>query len=330
MTELSSSFGDLANAAGLVVLTLIFCAYFMALEAAFLSIAGRTAARSQLNKRLSAETSSSDHLHDLVKMRKRRSLSSDGEYTLPLARVNRLVVQSGASWSVAGFPTLFIGVSAAMVVVVFAATRNLPVAVAIGLSGGAGLLYSALAYMRGKRRSRLEAQLPDAIDTLVRSLKAGHPVSAAVRLVGRELPDPIGTEFGILADELTYGLDLQTAMNNMGARVGQEDLALVVIATGIQASTGGNLAEILSSMSKVVRERLRLRLKIKAMSAEGRFSAIILSVLPFGLFAILWFIAPHFYGEIWDRPMVKPILLAAAAWLMIGNLVMYRLVKFEI
>jgi tight adherence protein B len=263
-------------------------------------------------------------------MRKMRSLSSDGEYTLPLVSLNRLVVQSGTSWGTGGFPAIFIGVSAVMGGAVFILTRNFPAALVIGLAGGGGLLCFLLVYLRGKRRSRLEAQLPDAIDTLVRSLKAGHPVSAAVRLVARELPDPIGTEFRILADELTYGLDLETAMNNMGARVGQEDLYLVVIATGIQASTGGNLGEILSSLSKVVRERLKMRLKVKAMSAEGRFSAVILSILPLGLFSVLWVIAPGFYGEIWDMPVVKPILLGAAVWLMIGNLVMYRLVRFEI
>jgi tight adherence protein B len=140
----------------------------------------------------------------------------------------------------------------------------------------------------------------------------------------------MGTEFCILADELTYGLDLETAMNNMASRVGQEDLALVVVAAGIQAGTGGNLAEILGGISKVVRERMKLRLKVKAMSAEGRFSAIILSVLPFALFGILWIVAPHFYGEIWDQPLVKTSLVAAAAWLIIGNLVMYRMVRFKI
>ena len=205
-------------------------------------------------------------------MRKRRSLSPDGEYTLPLLGSIGWSFNLALHGVLQAFPALFIGVSAVMVGTVFFLTRNFPAALIIGLSGGAGVLYFLLIYMRGKRRSRLEAQLPDAIDTLVRSLRAGQPVSAAIRLVARDLPDPIGTEFRILSDELTYGLDLETAMNNMGARVGQEDLALVVIATGIQSSTGGNLAEILNSMSKVVRERLRLRLKVKAMSAEGRFS----------------------------------------------------------
>jgi tight adherence protein B len=119
-------------------------------------------------------------------------------------------------------------------------------------------------------------------------------------------------------------------MNNMASRVGQEDLSLVVVAAGIQTGTGGNLAEILSGMSKVVRERLKLRLKVKAMSAEGRFSALILSVLPVALFGILWIVAPNFYGEIWDQPMVKTYLVAAALWLMVGNVVMYRMVRFKI
>ena len=98
--------------------------------------------------------------------------------------------------------------------------------------------------MRDRRHRKLQAQLPDATDVLVRSLKAGHPVTSAIRLVARDIPDPLGTEFGIVADEMTYGLDLETAMNNLESRVGQQDIALIVIATNIQASTGGNLAEI--------------------------------------------------------------------------------------
>jgi Flp pilus assembly CpaF family ATPase/Flp pilus assembly protein TadB len=208
--------------------------------------------------------------------------------------------------------------------------RQLSTAVVGGLLGGAGLVYVTLMRLRAARQRKLEAQLPEAIDILVRSLKAGHPILAAVRLVRHELPDPIGSEFGILADEITYGLDLESAMNNLATRVGQEDLTLVVIAAGIQASTGGNLAEILGGMSHIVRERLKMRLKVKAMSAEGRFSAIMLSALPFALFAILSLIAPTFYGEVWDQPIVKPVLFAAAVWLMIGNAVMHRMVRFRI
>ena len=184
--------------------------------------------------------------------------------------------------------------------------------------------------MRDRRHRKLQAQLPEATDVLVRSLKAGHPVTSAIRLVARDIPDPLGTEFGIVADEMTYGLDLETAMNNLESRAGQQDIALIVIATNIQASTGGNLAEILSGMSKVVRERSKIRMKVKALSAEGRWSAIVLSILPFALFGLLAVIAPSFYGEIWSEPMVQIILVASAGWLMVGNVIMFRMTRFEI
>jgi tight adherence protein B len=323
------SFSDF-GAAGLLVLILLFSAYFLVIEAFFLQVVGKLAARNQVSKRLSDRASPSEHLQELIKARNRRGLSPSGEYTLPLLWLNQLTVQSGASWGTKRYPVLFVAVGGAILAVVLAFTGNVPVAVVTGLLAGPALFVFMLVYLRAKRLRKLEDQVPEAIEILVRSLRAGHPVPAAISLVARELSDPIGTEFGILADELTYGLDLETAMNNMATRVGQEDLALLVVATGIQAGTGGNLAEILSGIAKVVRERLKLRLKVKAMSAEGRFSALILSVLPFALFGILWVIAPHFYGEIWDLPMVKTALFAAACWLIIGNVVMYRMVRFKI
>src|SRR5262249_52145613 len=181
-----------------------------------------------------------------------------------------------------------------------------------------------------RRQNKPQARLPGAAEILVRSLRAGHPVASAVRLVARDLPDPIGTEFAIVADEMTYGLDLETAMDNLGSRVGQQDLALIIIAARIQTSTGGNLAEILSCMAKVVRESLKLRMKVKALSAEGRWSAIILSILRFALFGVLAAVAPRFYGDVWDEPIVPVVLAASVAWLMVGNIVMFRMVRFEI
>jgi tight adherence protein B len=222
------------------------------------------------------------------------------------------------------------GASAAVSLLVLFLTNNLLISVTAGVLVGGGLVVLFLRFIRGRRHRKLQAQLPEATDVLVRSLKAGHPVTSAIRLVARDIPDPLGTEFGILADEITYGLDLETAMNNLESRAGQQDIALIVIATNIQASTGGNLAEILSGMSKIVRERSKLRMKVKALSAEGRWSAIVLSILPFALFGILAVIAPGFYGEIWSEPMVQIILAASAAWLMVGNVIMFRMTRFEI
>jgi tight adherence protein B len=325
------NFGQLGSAASIGAWILVFCAYFLALEAVFLSVIGRAAARHQVSKRLRSDVTPGEQLQDLVKIRRERGLAPTGEYILRSNKLNRLILQSGTSWGVAGFVALFMGGSTAIfLALLLVLSATILTAVAGALLGGAALVYFTLMRMRAARHRKLEAQLPEAIDVLVRSLKAGHPILAAIRLVRRELPDPIASEFGILADEITYGLDLGSAMNNLATRVGQEDLTMVVIATGIQASAGGNLAEILGSMSHVVRERLKMRLKVKAMSAEGRFSAMLLSILPFALFGLLWLIAPNFYGEVWDQPIVKSVLFGAAVWLLIGNMLMHRMVRFRI
>lgn len=323
----SAGFGGLQSYA---LMVLIFAGFFLAFEAVFLSLARRTATRSDLKRRLSKSEDAKEPHETLVKMRRKRSLSPHGEYTMPMIWLNRLVVQSGVTWGVAGLPlVLTVGT-----VVVFAAillvggNPFLALFCASLLGIVAPLLFLAL--LARRRRQKFERQLPDAIDILVRGLKVGHPVPTAIRVVARELPDPIGSEFAIVADELTYGLDLETATSNLSARVGQQDLTLVVVAIGIQAKSGGNLAEILTGLSKVIRDRLRMRLKVKALSAEGRFSALLLSILPIALFGLLWVIAPHFYGEVWHVALVKPILLGALAWMAVGDLVMYRMVKFQI
>jgi tight adherence protein B len=321
---------DLLSFGGVTVLVLLFCAHFLVLEAVFLSYARRSASRGQLKRRLATGDSAQEQQQVLSRMRQKRSVLANDHRVLPLAWLNRLIVQSGVQWGVAWFPAIFMGISAAVSLPVLLFTGHLVVAVVAGLLGGAGLLVFFLISVRNRRHRKLQDQLPEATDILVRSLRAGHPVASAIRLVAHDLPDPIGTEFAIVADEMTYGLDLETAMENLGSRVDQKDLALIVTATRIQTSTGGNLAEILACMSKSVRESLKVRMKVKALSAEGRWSAIILSILPFALFSVLTVIAPTFYGDVWDEPIVKVVLTASAAWLALGNVIMFRMVRFEV
>jgi len=149
-------------------------------------------------------------------------------------------------------------------------------------------------------------------------------------MVAREMPDPVGTEFGIVADEITYGADLEGAMRNLYFRVGQEDLPLFVTAVAIQATTGGKLSEILQNLSAVIRLRFKMRRKVKALAAEGRFSAMLLSSVPIVLFVILRTIAPDFYTSVWHVDFTKYALGAAGAWMLAGNYVMYRMVSFKI
>jgi len=144
------------------------------------------------------------------------------------------------------------------------------------------------------------------------------------------MPDPIGTEFGIAADEITYGADVETAMRNLYFRVGQEDLPLFVTAVSIQGSTGGNLSEILENLSRVIRERFKMRRKIRALAAEGKFSALFLSGLPVAIFFLLNIVAPDFYAIIWNQSLTKMGLALAATWMILGNIVMYKMCNFRI
>ena len=144
------------------------------------------------------------------------------------------------------------------------------------------------------------------------------------------MKDPIGSEFGVVVDEITYGADLEGALRNLYYRVGQDDLPLFVTAVAIQGSTGGNLGEILENLSGVIRQRFKMRRKIRALAAEGRASAIILSSLPIAMFLIIQVVAPDFYAGVWHEDLTRKVLAAAGTWMAIGNLIMYRMVNFKI
>ena len=207
---------------------------------------------------------------------------------------------------------------------------NLIEASLIAVFSGTALPYLILRVLRARRQRAFGAQFADGLDMIVRSLRAGHPVPVALTMVAREMPDPIGSEFGIVVDEITYGSDLETALRNLFFRIGQDDLPLFITAVAIQSSTGGNLGEILENLSGAIRQRFKMRRKIRALAAEGRASALILSSLPIAMFLIIQVVAPDFYASVWDESITKQALAMAGAWMGVGNLIMYRLVNFRI
>ncbi len=313
-----------------MIFVLFGAAVFLGVEAAYLAIAKRTSYVRKVNTRLKLMGQAGDQHEVLVQLRRDRGLTSQGSYRLPLIWFNRLVLQSGLRlgiWRIAFF-MCFAGVAGAVATLVAGFDWFLSIPAALG--AGIGLPILVLRTLRQRRRNKFEEQLPEAVDTMVRSLKAGHPLPVAISMVAREMEDPIGTEFGLTADELTYGLDLDGAMQQMSARVGQDDFALVVVAICIQAKTGGNLSELLSNLSMVLRDRFKMRRRVKAVSAEGRMSAIGLSCLPFIVFGVLLIFAPDFYGGIWNEPKVHYGLGGAGIAMLIGNIIMFRMVNFKL
>jgi tight adherence protein B len=286
--------------------------------------------RNNVNRRLKLQKGQPDRESILIQLRRERGLTSSGGYSLKSVNLNQLVLQSGLT---VGFGRLvtFVVLGALMAFgAVMILRGNLMQAFLVALFAGFVAPILVLRYLRNRRHKKFGAQFPDALDMIVRSLRAGHPVPIAISMVSREMRDPIGSEFGILADEITYGSDLETGLRNLYFRVGQDDLPLFVTAVAIQGTTGGNLGEILHNLSTVIRERFKMRRKIRALAAEARASALILSSLPVMIFAAIQFVTPEFYASVWDEDLTKKALAAAGAWMMVGNFIMYRLVNFKI
>jgi tight adherence protein B len=299
-------------------------------EGAYLLLYSNASYRKNINRRLKVIDDTPDRESVLVQLRRERGLTSGGEYRLPLININHLILQSGLT---IGFGRLIAFIMAGAVAA-FVATMifngQILLAALAALFSGTVLPFLVLKSLRSRRQKKFSAQFPDAIEIIVRSLRAGHPVPTAIGMVSRELPDPIGSEFGIVTDEVTYGSDLETAMRNLYFRVGTDDLPLFVTAIAIQGSTGGNLGEILQNLSGVIRQRFKMRRKIRALAAEGRASALILSALPIGVFAAILFVTPTFYASVWHESITKVCLAMAGCWMVIGNLIMFRMVNFRI
>jgi tight adherence protein B len=302
----------------------------MFVEGGYLLFYNKASYRKNINRRLRVMEDKPDRESVLVQLRRERGLTGSGDYRLPLINLNQLLLQSGLT---IGFVRLMLFIAIGMVAA-FVGTMmfdgKFSHAMLASIFCGTALPLLVLRFKRKRRQKKFSSQFPDAIDIIVRSLRAGHPVPVAITMVSRETPDPVGSEFGIVADEITYGADLETAMRNLFFRVGTDDLPLFVTAVAIQSSTGGNLGEILQNLSAVIRERFKMRRKIRALAAEGRASALILSSLPILMFAVIWFLVPNFYGSVWDDSLTKIVLAIAGGWMGVGNFIMYRLVNFRI
>jgi tight adherence protein B len=299
-------------------------------EGVYLLFYNKASYRNNINRRLKVMDHKPDRESVLVQLRRERGLTSSGDYLLPFVNFNRLVLQSGLSVGLGRLIlVIIIGMVCAFAATVVFEGRVLH-AVFAALFCGLVLPIMVLRFLRSRRQKKFAAQFPDAIDIIVRSLRAGHPVPIAINMVARELPDPIGSEFGTVTDEITYGADLETAMRNLYFRVGTDDLPLFVTAVAIQSSTGGNLGEILQNLSAVIRLRFKMRRKIRALAAEGRASALILSSLPIGMFVVINFLVPSFYSSVWNEDLTKIALVLAGCWMGVGNFIMYRLVNFRI
>jgi tight adherence protein B len=317
---------------GALLLTVIFLiegSYFFLAD-----LRGRRV-RQTVDRRLSLLARAAGNRELPVHLRRRRPTATGPLGVLlrlpPVRAIDRMLVQSGRSFTV--FQLL--GALALCALTIYLTAKSMlllapPVAAIVALSAGVALPLAVLALLMRRRLSRFVQQLPDALEMIVRSLRAGHPVDASIRLVAREMPEPTGSQFGMVFDEVTYGLDLREALDNLGERMPCRELHFMIAAIRIQYGAGGNLAEILEVLSGVIRERDRMRRKILALSAEGRMSAWILAALPFLVFGAINLMNPSYYAGLFVDPPITWAMGGAFAALVGGIMILRRMVNLSI
>jgi tight adherence protein B len=183
---------------------------------------------------------------------------------------------------------------------------------------------------RLRRRRQIEAQLPDALDLIARAMQAGHALSSAMLLAASEGPEPLASEWQSIFDQINFGIPSRVAIETFADRVGSDYVRLFVVSTLVQMETGGNMADILKNTAELIRQREQLRASVKVLSAEGRISALILSVLPFGLATLLALINPGFMAVLWIDPLGLKLLASALGLMTVGIVWMWRMIDIAV
>ena len=325
----------------LLLLALIFGAVMLAVEGGVGWLRGSRGAGRVINKRLKLIASGLDRARIVSNLRRDQGL--DANVAEPFATIWRSVSRTLHGAGLTLSPGLVLLMMSSLVV--FLATAigvfsylggfgltlgTLVMIVSISFAAGFGVPMLVLSRMSDNRRKQVTAQFPIALDVFVRGLRAGHPIASALELLTTEMTDPIGSEFGIVIDEITYGADLRDALQAMANRWDLADMQMFVVSLSVQSETGGNLAEILENLSTVIRERASMFMKVRALSSEGRMTALILTALPILAFVGLFIVNPGFYLDVADDPAFLPGFVGFVVLYFIGFFTIRRMIDLEV
>jgi tight adherence protein B len=314
----------------------LFAAVILGIEGAYLWWVGTHGAAAQrVARRLQLMSGTPGRSAERISILKQRRYASHELadrllHRVALAhRIDRLLLQSGMKWSVQQF---LLWSSAGLVLGACVVARwPLPLALRIGVALLCALIPTMLVRRARKRRLvRIEQQLPEAADFIARALRAGHSFTNVLQIVGNELPEPLSRDFRIARDEINYGVPMGEALHNMAARIPLTDLRYLIIAVLIQRESGGNLAEILTNISHIIRARLKLVAKVRVLSAEGRMSAWILGLLPFGVAGMLTLTNPEYVQLLWTDPAGIQLLWIALGMIVIGVLWLRKMIHIHV
>jgi tight adherence protein B len=310
-----------------IIYCIVFAAVILAVQALYWLIVGSQRRSATLKRRVAASAGrAASEPVDIL--RQERGLANFEDPRL--ASLNEFLAQTGLRISVFALGLWTVSLGAAVALASSPFLSRLSASAAAGSVAGPLIVALYLSIVRRRRIDRFTAQLPDALNIIVRSLRIGHPFVSAVGLASREMREPIAAELAITAEEIGFGQDVTAAVANLHRRVGQDDLLFLVTAVSVQSQTGGNLAEVLARLATLMRQRSTLKLKVKALSAEGRLSAWFLTAMPFILYGAIRLLSHDYFGELAGSPVLVPALVYGWTSLVVSNIIIYRMVNFKI
>lgn len=315
-----------------LIYILIFVAVLVLVEGLYLTVFGKSISlNSRMSRRLALLEKNQNREQVLEQLRKEMSqhLNSRG---IPLYSILAAKAQKA---NIAFSPQQLIMIMGGLSVVAYlgltlGTEASTPVRALIAIAMGIGGVYTWVNNKAKKRMALLEEQLPDAVELMVRSLRVGHPFSSAIGIVSKEVPDPLGTEFGMIADEAAYGRDVAESLKAFAERMDSQDLRFLAVAVTIQQQSGGNLAEILDGLAKVIRARFKLFRRVKAITAEAKWSGMFLSAFPIGALIMISVVKPDYYDKVKDTPAFIPAALVVAVFLVINVIFMKMMVNIKV
>jgi tight adherence protein B len=245
---------------------------------------------------------------------------------LPLAM---RISQAGLEWSKRQYIIISVAIGAVLFVVIFLVGGGVLAAAGAGFAGGFGAPRWLLAFLKKRRENKFLHNFPDAVDVIVRGVKAGLPLGDCLRIIANESPEPVKGEFRTIVEAQTVGISMGDACAKLYERMPLPEANFFGIVVSIQQRAGGNLSEALGNLSRVLRDRKKMKAKIQAMSMEAKASAVIIAALPFAVMILVYISSPNYIELLWTHPTGRLMMACCAAWMSCGVFVMKKMINFD-
>ncbi len=315
-----------------IIFILIFVGVILMVEGLYLVAFGKSISSSaKVNRRLSLLEEGKDYEEVLTTLRREREQHKNALQFPIFSILSKKAAQANIAFTPRALVLVMVVVALFSLVMLSVFTNaNFITRLLVASVMGGGGVYAWLNHKAKKRLSLFEEQLPDAVDLIVRSLRVGHPFASAINVVADEMYDPIGSEFGLIADEATYGMDVVTALDDVAERIDIQDMRFLAVAVAIQSRAGGNLAEILDGLARVIRSRFKLFRRVRAITAEAKWSGWFLSIFPFAALMMVNITNPGYYDKVALSPFFVPACIFVGIFLTFNVIIMRALVNIKV